>query len=118
SGIALGNAGDVNGDGISDILLSNHDYNNTMGQSYVIFGCCPDIPGDNSKILGIVIGVTGGVILAVVTSVVAYCWYQNHNSYTKEETIPLDQATIPIRDAEAKLRFLNHQLETSLSTPR
>ncbi len=38
SGSALSGAGDVNGDGIYDILISAHARNNLVGQSYVLFG--------------------------------------------------------------------------------
>ena len=38
SGFSVSSAGDVNGDGISDIIMGANQANNTIGQSYVIFG--------------------------------------------------------------------------------
>ena len=38
SGVALGNPGDINGDGYADMLVSAWGYNGGIGRSYVIFG--------------------------------------------------------------------------------
>jgi hypothetical protein len=38
SGLAVSYAGDVNGDGITDIIIGNDVANNDIGQSYVVFG--------------------------------------------------------------------------------
>ncbi|MEM9337160.1 MAG: T9SS type A sorting domain-containing protein [Bacteroidota bacterium] len=38
SNLAVGSAGDINGDGINDVLLTEEGYNSNRGRCYVVFG--------------------------------------------------------------------------------
>ncbi len=48
SGCAISPAGDINGDGIEDIIIGAFGYNGNTGRSYVIFGDIPPILVNNS----------------------------------------------------------------------
>jgi hypothetical protein len=92
-GASVSTAGDVNGDGIADIIIGEYNENNNAGQSYVIFGtsqCLPPTPNqecasctDNGAIAGGVIGgLIGGATLAFV-GWWAYHKYYLHNGETQ-----------------------------------
>lgn len=68
--------GDINGDGINDLLIGNMRVNGQTGQTYLIFGCCaPSTPTNNMPfILEMVFGIGGGVL--VITSIGGYYGYQ------------------------------------------
>lgn len=48
SGQSVRAAGDINIDGVADLIIGAHTYNNAVGRSYVVFGDAPPIIVNNS----------------------------------------------------------------------
>jgi hypothetical protein len=80
SGWSVASAGDVNGDGIGDLIIGANDASLKAGQSYVVFGqnastsssTTTTPPGSSTNIGAIIGGVVGGTVLvAAVATVVA-----------------------------------------------
>lgn len=85
SGHSVSGAGDMNGDGVDDILIGAFLANGYAGQSYVVFDCYGDTPPPPSSntplILGLTLGIGGGMILTAVSGYYGYQhWY--HSGYT------------------------------------
>jgi len=84
SGATLSGVGDMNGDGIDDILIGAPSIGNRVGQSYVVFGSygheSPPSSSDTPLILGLSIGIGGGIVLMGIGG---YCGYQHcyHGDY-------------------------------------
>ncbi|MBW3583026.1 MAG: FG-GAP repeat protein [Euryarchaeota archaeon] len=49
-GVALAQAGDVNGDGTPDILAGDARRNNGKGQAYLVLGCAPGVDLDGDRL--------------------------------------------------------------------
>jgi len=83
SGNSVSGVGDMNGDGIDDILIGAPNIGSSAGQSYVVFGSDADEPppssSDTPLILGLSIGIGGGILLTIG----GYCGYQHcyHGDY-------------------------------------
>ena len=77
SGIAVSGAGDINGDGIVDLIIGAYGYpkGNNMGRSYVIFGDAPPVLVNNSLSLSV-----GAAIQLNATYLAAYDRNHNNNS--------------------------------------
>ena len=77
SGIAVSGAGDINGDGIVDLIIGAYGYpkGNNMGRSYVIFGDAPPVLVNNSLSLSV-----GAAIQLNSTYLAAYDRNHNNNS--------------------------------------
>ncbi len=75
SGISVSTAGDVNGDGVPDLLIGAHGHNNSTGRSYVIFGDAPPVLVNNSLSLS-----PGATITLNATYLTATD--RNHNNNT------------------------------------
>ena len=71
SGFSVSNAGDVNGDGLDDLIIGANDADSTAGRSYVVFGKSSD---NNAINLTDVAGGTGGF---VITAEAADDWLGN-----------------------------------------
>jgi len=90
SGFSVSGAGDVNGDGLDDIIIGAYHANDNRGQSYVMFHCpgeAPPTPAPASNtplILGLTLGIGGGILL---TGVGSYYGYQHcqHSGYVSVE---------------------------------
>jgi flavodoxin len=85
SGTSVSGAGDINGDGIDDVIIGAPDAN-VKGQSYVIFGSKGDTPTptpDNHEGLSAVViaGITIGSIVAVGSAIGAAWWYFHKDSH-------------------------------------
>lgn len=74
-GQAVSSAGDINGDGIPDIIIGG----NSKTPSYVIFGCCVETPSDNPNKLELVLGLVGGVVGVTIFGITGYYVYQHYN---------------------------------------
>ncbi len=68
-------AGDINGDGITDILIAAPDYANYTGRSYVIFGDIPPVLVNNTLSLSV-----GAAIQ--LNSIYLAAYDRNHNNNT------------------------------------
>jgi len=84
TGETVSGVGDINGDGIDDILIGAPKIGNNVGQSYVVFGSYvpkpPSSPPSNTPlILGLSLGIGGGILLTIG----GYCGYQHcyHGDY-------------------------------------
>src|SRR5207248_2210735 len=64
SGISVSNAGDVNGDGIGDLIIGAYGANNFAGASYVVFGA-KNIGSQGTLSLARLNGVNGFTITGV-----------------------------------------------------
>ena len=77
SGFSVASAGDVNGDGVADLIIGANDASLKAGQSYVVFGqnassSSATPPGSSINIGAVVGGVLGGTLLiAAAATVVA-----------------------------------------------
>ncbi len=77
--ISVGGPGDVNADGINDLMIGVSQMNSETGQSYVLFGCCketPPVPSNTPFILGLGFGIGGGVLLLAGVGYGIYYGYQ------------------------------------------
>ena len=75
SGYSVSIAGDVNGDGLVDILIGAHTHNSSIGRSYVVFGDTPPVLVQNRLTLQ-----TKGNVLFNSTFLSAYD--RNHKNST------------------------------------
>ena len=75
SGYSVSAAGDINGDGVADILIGSYLYKNSTGRSYVVFGDIPPVLVNNSLSLSV-----GASIQLNSTYLAAYD--RNHNNNT------------------------------------
>ena len=58
SGNSVSAAGDINGDGVADILIGAYSHNNLIGRSYVVFGDAPPVLVNNSLSLSVGAAIT------------------------------------------------------------
>ncbi len=75
SGASVSTAGDVNGDGVVDVLIGAYGHANLTGRSYVVFGDVPPVLVNNSLSLS-----PGATISLNVNYLAAYD--RNHNNST------------------------------------
>ncbi len=75
SGISVSTAGDINGDGVADMLIGAYGYASSTGRSYVVFGDVPPVLVNNSLSLSV-----GAAIQLNSTYLAAYD--RNHNNNT------------------------------------
>ncbi len=75
SGSAVSQAGDINGDGIGDIVIGAYNHSSGTGRSYVVFGDAPPVLVNNSLSLSV-----GAAIQLNSTYLAAYD--RNHNNNT------------------------------------
>ena len=75
SGMSVGAAGDINSDGVADLLIGAHGHNNKTGRSYVVFGDVPPTLLQNRLTLQV-----GSQISLNSTFLSAYD--RNHNNNT------------------------------------
>ncbi len=75
SGIAVSPAGDVNGDGMDDLIIGAQRYNSWTGRAYVIFGDAPPVLINNSLTLS-----TGAAITLNATYLAATDLNHNNNT--------------------------------------
>lgn len=68
--------GDINGDGINDLLIGDMRVKGQTGQTYIIFGCCASTPNNENIpfILEMALGLGGGIL--VLTGIGSYYGYQ------------------------------------------
>jgi Cadherin-like/FG-GAP repeat len=75
NGISIANGGDINSDGVIDLLIGANQHNNAVGRTYVIFGDIPPVLVNNSlKIYA------GGVVRLTTDDLAAYD--RNHDNNT------------------------------------
>ena len=75
SGYSVSAAGDINGDGVADLLIGAYGYNNNTGRSYVIFGDVPPVVVNNSLLL-----FSGAIVLLSPSNLAIYD--RNHDNDT------------------------------------
>ncbi len=75
SGYSVSAAGDINGDGINDIIIGAYGHNSYAGRSYVIFGDAPPVLVNNSLSLSVDATVT-------LNSMSLGAYDRNHNNNT------------------------------------
>ncbi len=75
NGAALSAAGDINGDGVADLLIGAYGYNNGVGRSYVVFGDAPPVLINNSLSI-----FSGGVVSLSASNLAADD--RNHDNST------------------------------------
>lgn len=73
-GNSLSGGGDVNGDGIADMIIGG----DSRAPVYVIFGCCAESPASDSTVLELALEIGGGVLGLTAMGVTAYYVYQNY----------------------------------------
>jgi hypothetical protein len=89
-GSSVSGAGDVNGDGIADVIIGAHNANNDAGQSYVVFGASQSSPlPSNSETCSsaggaIVGGVIGGLIGGAALAFVGWWAYHKYYLHTSD----------------------------------
>ena len=74
-GMAVNTAGDINYDGITDLLIGAGNYNGRTGRSYVVFGDIPPVLVNNS------LQVNNGAIITLTTADLA-AYDRNHDNNT------------------------------------
>lgn len=78
SGYSVSGAGDVNGDGIPDILIGAPGVIFSTGQSYIIFGDSGKNPGQIDLILELTLGIGGGVVALTGLGIGGYYGYHHY----------------------------------------
>ena len=74
-GYSVNTAGDINGDGVADILIGAYEHSSGTGRSYVVFGDIPPVLVNNSLSLSV------GATIQLNSSCLA-AYDRNHNNNT------------------------------------
>ena len=75
SGNSVSGAGDINGDGVADLIIGTYEANSVAGASYVVFGDIPPVLVNNHLRLS-----PGSIVTLVANDLSAYD--RNHNNNT------------------------------------
>ena len=75
SGYSVSDAGDINGDGVADLIIGAYGLNSLVGASYVVFGDIPPVLVNNSLSLS-----SGSIVPLTANDLSAYD--RNHNNDT------------------------------------